>query len=106
MNGKAWIERIATAAFLLGSVLVAAGWIYFLTARCEGFGCIGQALGLVMTVAAEAVTAAVGAFLLRLKSRHGGAPRWLWTMEVILVVPVVVVLAGAALKALLLRPGY
>jgi hypothetical protein len=83
-----WIERILAAILVLGAAGALFGWYVFVTARCEGFGCIGLGPVVMLTIAIESLAAGAGAFLIWLRRRRDGAPRWLWAVEIALLLPI------------------
>lgn len=88
MNAKAWVRNILRALFLLGTVAAAALWIAALTAKCEGFGCLGVGAMVAMAVAVQCFSAIAGGILIWLQKLEGRIPIWLLTIEVLHSLPV------------------
>jgi hypothetical protein len=94
-----WIERILAAILALGAAGALFGWYVFVTARCEGFGCIGLGPVVMLTIAVESIAAGAGALLIWLRRRRDAASRWLWAVEIALLLPIAWFLLRATLRA-------
>jgi len=85
MNHKTWLSRALTALFLCGTVAAAILWVAVMTAKCEGFGCLGVGAMVGMTVAVHMLSAIIGATLIWMTPRP--APRWLIAIEALHIAP-------------------
>lgn len=91
MNYKTWFFRALTALFLCGTAAAAILWGAVMTAKCEGFGCLGVGAMIGMTVAIHLLSAILGAVLIWMATRPASkwlaAPRWLIAMEALHIAP-------------------
>lgn len=85
MNYKIWFSRALTALFLCGTAASAILWVAVMTAKCEGFGCLGVGAMVGMTVAIHVLSAILGAVLIWMALRP--APRWLIVLEALHIAP-------------------
>lgn len=88
MNIRVWVKRILHAALLIGTATAAALWIAAITAKCEGFGCLGVGAIVGMAFAVQIVSAIVGGFLIWSKRCDGNIPKWLIILEALHLLPV------------------
>lgn len=87
MVDKIWLHRLLATLFLVGTAVAAILWGAALTARCEGFGCIGVGAMIAMTITIQLVTAVLGGILIWIASRRERIPKWLLTIETLHVLP-------------------
>ncbi len=89
MNAKIWASRALGAAFVLGTGVAAALWYAALTARCEGFGCLGVGAMIGMAFMVHLACVILGGVLIELQRREGRVSRPLLVFEVLHLMPVV-----------------
>lgn len=84
-----WARRLLGIAFVLGTGVAAALWYAALTARCEGFGCLGVGAMIGMAFMVHLACVILGGVLLALQRRSGRMSKLLLGVEVIHLLPVV-----------------
>lgn len=91
MNYKAWLFKALTALFLCGTAASAILWVAVMTAKCEGFGCLGVGAMAGMAVATNMLSAILGAILIWISPRPTpgwlAAPKWLIALEALHIAP-------------------
>lgn len=88
MNTKVWIRHVLHGSFLLGTTVAAALWIGALTAKCEGFGCLGVGAIIGMAFIVQSFSAIIGGLLIWLQKPEGKVSAWLLILETIHLLPV------------------
>jgi hypothetical protein len=85
---KIWVKRLLYAALLLGTVATVALWIAAVTAKCEGFGCLGVGAMVWMAFMIHLACVIAGGALIWLQQPEGKNPRWLFVLEALHSLPV------------------
>lgn len=88
MHMMIWARRLLYAVFLLGSAAALALWFAALTAKCEGFGCVGVGAMLGMAFMVQLVCVLVGAILIWWRPPQSRLAWWLMLLEAVHVLPV------------------
>lgn len=88
MNITIWAKRLLHAVFLLGTAAAVALWFAALTAKCEGFGCVGVGAMVWMAFMVQLVCVLVGAILIWWRQPESRPPGWLMALEAVHALPV------------------
>ncbi len=84
---RSWFKRALTVIFILGTAGAAVLWVAALTAKCEGFGCLGVGAMIAMTVMIQFATAILGGILIWVVSQENRPPTWLLAVETVHLMP-------------------
>lgn len=89
-----WARRILITLFLLGSGVVIWFWWLYVTAKCEGFGCIGLGWLIFLLVTAGSVCSLIGGVLMWIdfRVRKTAIPKWMWALELLNASPLFLLL--------------
>lgn len=82
------LRRLLYGVFLLGTTASVALWIAVLTARCEGFGCLGVGAMVGMVFVLQLACGVVGGILIGWERSRGKIPWWLVALEILHSLPV------------------
>lgn len=88
MSIRSWLKLILQGVFLIGTASAAALWIAALTAKCEGFGCLGVGAIVGLAFIIHLASASVGGILIWRERADGRLPKWLIVLEALHLLPV------------------
>ncbi|HZW25426.1 MAG TPA: hypothetical protein VFF26_08075 [Gallionella sp.] len=93
MNDKPLLSRILISIVALGSAAAGYFWWAGLTAKCEGFGCIGVGVLLYIAILLHLAAAIAGGILIWLSKSKNALPKWLVAIETLNVLPILWIVA-------------
>lgn len=98
MNARLWITRAFYAFFMLGSVAAIALWIVIITAKCEGFGCLGVGAMVGMVFMVQLASMIAGGALMWLQRHEGHVPKGVLILETLHALPVLLFIGRMVLS--------